>query len=51
MEFVQWLFSDFRTYIFLFVVLVVALELFRRHRKNKAPRLPPENYWQNNKEK
>lgn len=50
MELARLLFGDFRTYVFLFVVLLVALELYRRHRKNKAPRVPPEEYWHQDKE-
>jgi hypothetical protein len=51
MEFVVWIFSDVRTYIFLFAVLVVTSELVRRRRKNKSPRIAPEDYWASQKKK
>lgn len=51
MDFVVWIFSDFRTYIFLFATLVVAFELVRRRRKNKAPRIAPGDYWASQKQK
>ena len=51
MEFVVWIFSDFRTYIFLFAVFVVTVELLRRRKKNKAPRIAPDDYWASKKQK
>ncbi|ABI77979.1 hypothetical protein HNE_2159 [Hyphomonas neptunium ATCC 15444] len=51
MELAALLLNDFRTYVFVFVVLVVALELYRRHRKNQAPRIPAKDYWRQDKEK
>jgi hypothetical protein len=51
MEFVVWIFSDFRTYIFLSAVLVVIFELVRRRRNNKSPRIAPEDFWASQKKK